>query len=76
MSSFFFCKHPIFDSTKRFFNKDWVLLGVTGVSFHISRFLSFFQGLLGGHPPKKIKINQKLSKTLICKVKKFKNMFS
>ena len=30
----FFCKHPILDSKKRFFNKNWVLLGVKGVTLN------------------------------------------
>ena len=38
-------------------------LGVIGVTFHTFMFFNFFRGLLGGHPPKKIKIkiDQKLS---------------
>ena len=45
-----------------------------GFTFHIFWFLYFFPGALGGHPPKKIKIHQKLSKTLISKVIKFQNV--
>ena len=54
-----FCKHSIFDSTNRFFNKSWLLYGVMGVTFQKI----------------KVKIDQKLLLTLIWKVIKFKNMF-
>ena len=48
LSSVFFCKHPILDSTKRFFNKDWRLcvIGGHGDQFLYFQVLKFFPGAL------------------------------
>ena len=42
-----FCKHPIFDSTQRFFKKKWVLWEVSGDTFYMFKVPKFFfKGLL------------------------------
>ena len=73
ISSSAFWKHPILESTKRFFNKIECYMGSLGS-------LLIFLGsqiFLGWSPPpkKKIKIDQMLSYTHISKVIKSKNMF-
>ena len=65
----FFANILLLIPQKWFFNKNWVLEGVTEVTFHIFRLLNCFPGALMGAtpPPKKkieIKIDQKLSKKL------------
>ena len=60
----FFCKHPIFNSTKQFYNKILVVIGVMWVTVHILVLNICTGALIGGPPPQKNKNNNNRPKVV------------